>query len=65
MSRGSMVNTGEVGVRGMFDTGSINHNLVVSGSAFQLNTRNAYFWIQKIHWTVIFIILFNLINLLL
>lgn len=38
-----MVNTGEVGVRGKFDTGSIKHNLVVSGSAFQLNTRNAYF----------------------
>ena len=42
-ARVDMVNTGEVGVRGKFDTGSIKHNLVVSGSAFQLNTRNAYF----------------------
>jgi iron complex outermembrane receptor protein len=44
-----MVNTGEVGVRGKFDTGSIKHNLVVSGSAFQLNTKMPILWIQKIH----------------
>jgi iron complex outermembrane receptor protein len=37
-----MVNTGEVGVRSKVNTGSIEHNLVLSASAFQQNTRNAY-----------------------
>jgi len=41
-ARVDMVNTGEVGLRGKFDTGSIKHNVIVSGSVFQLNTRNAY-----------------------
>ncbi|MBJ9984946.1 TonB-dependent receptor [Acinetobacter sp. S40] len=42
-ARVDMVNTGEVGIRGKFDTGSVQHNLVLSASAFQQNTRNAYF----------------------
>ena len=42
-ARVDMVNTGEVGVRAKVNTGSIEHNLVLSGSAFQQNTRNAYF----------------------
>ncbi|MDH0807704.1 TonB-dependent receptor, partial [Acinetobacter ursingii] len=42
-ARVDMVNTGEVGIRGKLDTGSVQHNLVLSASAFQQNTRNAYF----------------------
>ncbi|WP_445115490.1 TonB-dependent receptor [Acinetobacter sp. WZC-1] len=42
-ARKDMVNTGEVGIRSKFNTGPIEHNLVVSASAFQINTRNAYF----------------------
>ena len=42
-ARVDMVNTGEVGVRAKFETGVINHNMVLSASAFQQNTRNAYF----------------------
>ena len=41
-ARKDMVNTGEIGVRAKLDTGSVEHNLVLSGSAFQLNTRNGY-----------------------
>lgn len=41
-ARVDMVNTGEVGVRSKVNTGSIEHNLVLSASAFQQNTRNAY-----------------------
>ncbi|WP_420714294.1 TonB-dependent receptor [Acinetobacter sp. IK40] len=40
--RVDMVNTGEIGVRGKLQTGSIQHNLVLSGSAFQQNTRNGW-----------------------
>lgn len=41
-ARVDMVNTGEIGVRAKLNTGSVEHNLVLSGSAFQLNSRNAY-----------------------
>ncbi|USA45223.1 TonB-dependent receptor [Acinetobacter sp. C26M] len=41
-ARVDMVNTGEIGVRAKLNTGAIEHNLVLSGSAFQLNSRNAY-----------------------
>lgn len=41
-ARVDLVNTGEVGVRSQFAIGSVKHNLVLSGSAFQLNSRNAY-----------------------
>lgn len=37
-----MVNTGEVGLRGLFETGTVKHQLVLSGSAFQQNTRNGW-----------------------
>ncbi|ENU92377.1 hypothetical protein F971_02266 [Acinetobacter vivianii] len=40
--RVDMVNTGEIGIRGKLQTGSIQHNLVLSGSAFQQNTRNGW-----------------------
>lgn len=41
-ARVDMVNTGEVGLRAKFETGSIKHNVVFSGSAFQLNNRGAW-----------------------
>ncbi|EMC7873491.1 TonB-dependent receptor [Acinetobacter baumannii] len=41
-ARKDMVHTGEIGVRAKLYTGSVEHNLVLSGSAFQQNTRNAY-----------------------
>ncbi|MCU4412889.1 TonB-dependent receptor [Acinetobacter sp. WU_MDCI_Axc73] len=41
-ARVDMVNTGEVGLRSKVTTGSVEHNLVLSASAFQLNSRNAY-----------------------
>lgn len=41
-ARVDMVNTGEIGVRAKLNTGAIEHNLVLSGSAFQQNSRNAY-----------------------
>nr|WP_174505617.1 TonB-dependent receptor [Acinetobacter sp. Marseille-Q1620] len=41
-ARVDMVNTGEIGIRGKVETGLIKHNLVLSASAFQLNTRNAW-----------------------
>ncbi len=34
--------SGEVGVRGEFETGGIGHRLVVSGSIFSIRARNAY-----------------------
>lgn len=41
-ARVDMVNTGEIGVRAKLNTGTVEHNLVLSGSAFQQNSRNAY-----------------------
>ncbi|ENX35374.1 hypothetical protein F889_01043 [Acinetobacter colistiniresistens] len=41
-ARVDMVNTGEVGIRAKLNTGAVEHNLVLSGSAFQQNSRNAY-----------------------
>lgn len=36
------VDTGEVGLRGVFDTGSIGHEWVVSASFFEQETKNAF-----------------------
>lgn len=41
-ARVDLVNTGEIGIRSHFSTGKVNHQLVLSASAFQLNSRNAY-----------------------
>lgn len=41
-TRVDMVNTGEAGIRGQVYTGDIEHNWVISASAFQQNTKNAY-----------------------
>lgn len=36
------VDTGELGLRGVFNTGSIGHEWVVSASFFELDSKNAY-----------------------
>ena len=41
-TREDRVDTGELGLRGKFRTGSIGHAWVVSASYFQLETKNAY-----------------------
>lgn len=41
-ARVDTVHTGEAGIRAKLHTGSIEHNLILSGSAFLQKTRNAY-----------------------
>ena len=41
-ARVDMVNTGELSVKAKLYTGDIEHNLILSGSAFRQDTRNAY-----------------------
>ena len=41
-TREDRVDTGEIGFRGNFDTGSVGHEWVVSYSYFQLETKNAF-----------------------
>lgn len=41
-AREDEVDTGEIGLRGDFDTGAIGHQWVVSASHFELESRNAY-----------------------
>lgn len=41
-AREDEVDTGEIGVRGKFATGTVKHEWVVSASAFQLKSKNAY-----------------------
>ncbi|MFT4020929.1 MAG: TonB-dependent receptor [Acinetobacter sp.] len=41
-TRKQMVHTGEVGIRGQFNTGSLQHHWTLTGSAFQLNDDMAY-----------------------
>ncbi len=42
-TREDRVDTGEVGLRGHFDTGSVGHQWVLAYSYFQLETKNAYY----------------------
>ncbi len=41
-ARKDTVGTGEVGVRGKFTTGSVDHTVVASYSAYSLDSKNAY-----------------------
>ena len=41
-ARKDKVNTGEVGIRGKFQTGSIGHTVVASAAALSSDSRNAY-----------------------
>lgn len=41
-TREDRVDTGEIGLRGNFDTGAVGHEWVVSYSYFQLETKNAF-----------------------
>jgi iron complex outermembrane receptor protein len=41
-ARRDLVETGEVGLRGTFDTGAVSHKWVASVSDYQLNSKNAY-----------------------
>lgn len=41
-TREDRVNTGEIGLRGFFNTGSVGHDWVVSASWFELEKKNAY-----------------------
>jgi iron complex outermembrane recepter protein len=40
--RKDLITTSEIGVRGAFHTGEIGHRVSLSGSIFQLNSKNAY-----------------------
>jgi iron complex outermembrane receptor protein len=40
--RKDLITTSELGVRGAFHTGEIGHRVSLSGSIFQLNSKNAY-----------------------
>ena len=40
--RKDLITTSEVGVRGAFHTGEVGHRVSLSGSIFQLNSKNAY-----------------------
>lgn len=40
--RKDLITTSELGVRGAFHTGGIGHRVSLSGSIFQLNSKNAY-----------------------
>lgn len=40
--REDRVKTGEAGLRSRFDTGSIGHNVTLSGSVYRMDSRNAY-----------------------
>ncbi|MBS1186071.1 MAG: TonB-dependent siderophore receptor [Burkholderiaceae bacterium] len=41
-NREDHVSTGEIGIRGKFQTGEIQHNVSASASAFKLDSKNAY-----------------------
>lgn len=41
-TREDTVTTSEIGARGSFDTGSVRHEVTVSGSAYKLESDNAY-----------------------
>ncbi|MDB6160967.1 MAG: TonB-dependent receptor [Gammaproteobacteria bacterium] len=40
--RKDLITTSEIGVRGAFHTGGVGHRVSLSGSIFQLNSKNAY-----------------------
>ncbi|MEP7243850.1 MAG: TonB-dependent receptor [Gammaproteobacteria bacterium] len=40
--REDLVTTGEIGVRGEFDTGPVKHRVSTQGSVFKLDSKNAY-----------------------
>ena len=40
--RKDLITTSEIGVRGAFHTGAVGHRVSLSGSIFQLNSKNAY-----------------------
>jgi len=40
--REDRIRTGEAGLRSRFDTGSIGHNVTLSGSVYRMDSRNAY-----------------------
>jgi iron complex outermembrane recepter protein len=40
--RKDLITTSEIGVRGAFHTGEVGHRVSLSGSIFQLNSKNAY-----------------------
>jgi iron complex outermembrane recepter protein len=40
--RKDLITTSEIGVRGVFHTGEVGHRVSLSGSIFQLNSKNAY-----------------------
>jgi len=41
-AREDTVNTGEVGIRGKFNTGTVKHEVSATASIFELDSRNAY-----------------------
>lgn len=43
-AREDTVYSGEVGLRGQFDTGPVSHKWVVAGSYYDLDSKNAYAW---------------------
>ena len=43
-ARKDNVDTGEIGIRGKFSTGPIDHRVVISGSYFENERKNAYAW---------------------